>query len=102
MLNRQVLKKKSVRILFWTLGSIAVLLLGVQIFVSSYLPSLIRNRITFLVVNGSDSLYQCSVGEISVSLIGGVVKVDDIDISIDSSRYQLLDEQNKLPDVTFE
>lgn len=102
MLNKRIFKKKSVRILFWSIGIAVLLLVGVQIFVSAYLPKLIRERITFLVVNGSDSLYRCSVGDVSVSLVGGIITVNDIDVSIDSSRYKLLDKQNKLPDVTFE
>jgi hypothetical protein len=102
MLNKQFFKRKSVRILLGTLAITVILLVGVQIFVSTYLPKLIRNRITYLVVNGSDGLYQCSIGDISVSLLGGIVKVDNVQITIDSSRYKLLDEQNKVPDVTFE
>jgi len=99
---KSIFKNRKFGILIWTFGVVALILLGAQIFVSAYLPNLIRNRITFLVVNGSDSLYRCSMGDISVSLIGGKVSVKDINISIDSTKYKKLEEKGKLPDVSFE
>jgi hypothetical protein len=81
--------------------AVAVLLLAFQQFLYMYVPKIIRSQITHLVVGGSDSLYTCSIGDISVDLFSGNVKIEDLNISIDSTRYEKLKQEKKLPGVTF-
>ena len=101
-MKKPILKRKGIKIAFWTTGVILFLLLAVQIFTSIYLPGIIKKRVVFLVENGSDGLYKCSVGGVSVNVLGGTVSIKDVEVKIDSVKYNHIVELGSLPDATFE
>src|SRR5688500_17476085 len=80
---------------------IALGLFGFQQFLQFYIPKIIRKQINHLVVDGSDSLYTCSIKKISVNLLTGSVKIKGLNISIDSVRYLQREKQNKVPNLMF-
>jgi hypothetical protein len=94
--------KKRIKIFLWTAIPLIVLMLSGLFFLSRYLPNLLRNKINHIVVNGSDSLYKCSIGRISVNLLRGKVSIEDLHITVDSVKYQEQKLAGKLPNLTFE
>lgn len=98
---KKELQKGWIRILGLILLGMAILLFIFQQFLNMYVPKVIRSQINHLVVDGSDSLYTCSIGRISVNLFQGRVNVEGLDISIDSTRYKKLEKEKKLPNLIF-
>src|SRR5688500_4286648 len=101
MKGKLFLKRRAVRITLWVVGAAMILFIATQIFVSQYLPGMIRKRIVYLVENGSDGLYKCSLGEVSLSVVGGTVKIKDLQIAVDSAKFKQLELNGRLPGATF-
>jgi hypothetical protein len=82
---------------------VLILLAGIafQVFITRYLPPMVKDRLADIIVKGSDSLYRFEVGKFDVSFWGGSVRVSGLRITIDSNRYKILSEQKKLPPLTF-
>jgi hypothetical protein len=82
---------------------ILILLTGIafQIFITRYLPPIVKQRLSDIIVKGSDSLYRFEVGKFDVSFWGGSVRVSGLHITIDSTRYKIMADQKKLPPLTF-
>lgn len=94
--------KKIILASIWTcVGLISILIIGMLI-IGKYVPILLKNKISQLVVEGSDSLYKCSVGKVSVNFWLSKVTVEDIYISVDSTKYWQLQKKDSLPNITFE
>jgi hypothetical protein len=94
--------KKIMRIFLWTGTSLLFLLLSGLFFLSRYVPNVLRDKINHIVVNGSDSLYKCSMGKISVNFFQGKVSIEDLHITVDSVKYHQQKLAGKLPNLTFE
>lgn len=98
------IKKKPVWKIF--LGGLLVLaiLAGIafHIFVTRYLPGMVRERLSDVIVKGSDSLYKFEVGKFDLSFWGGTISFSDLKIITDSVRYKKLSDAKKLPPLTFE
>ncbi len=73
-----------------------------QIFITRYLPSLVKERLSDIIVRGSDSLYKFEVGKFDLGFWGGTIGITDLRITIDSTRYKKMNEEKKLPPLTFE
>jgi hypothetical protein len=101
MKGRLFLKRKAVRITGLVVGISIVFFVAFRIFVAQYLPGMIRKRIIYLVENGSDGLYKCTVGDVYVGVAGGTVQIKNLEINVDSARFKQLELRNKLPDITF-
>ncbi len=92
---------------FWKKVSISFLILlllaGIvfQVFISRYLPPLVKQRLNEVIVTGSDSLYNFEVGKFIVNFWGGTVRFTDLHITIDSARYKKINDEKKLPSLTF-
>ncbi len=94
--------RKFIRVGAWTgLGLVVLLVTGIFC-LNRYVPNLIRNKIHHMVVNGSDSLYSCSIDKISVNLWLGKVSVEGVNISVDSVKYREQKLSGRLPNITFE
>lgn len=97
--------RKKHRVLKWILISLFILIVlagvGFQIFITRYLPPMVKDRLTDVIVKGSDSLYRFDMGKFKVSFWGGSVHISDLRISIDSARYERLKQENNLPPITF-
>jgi hypothetical protein len=93
--------KKGYKISGVVILGLIVGLLVFQQFLRFYVPKIIRSQINRMVVDGSDSLYLCSIGKISVNLFTGSVKITDLNITIDSTRFEQRKMQHKLPGLVF-
>ncbi|RYZ00254.1 MAG: hypothetical protein EOO11_02185 [Chitinophagaceae bacterium] len=83
--------------------AIVLLLLGALWYAGEYyVGPVLRDRLEVLVVRGSDSLYRYRLGKLDASLFGGSVDIDELHISVDSSRYRQLEAARQLPALTFE
>lgn len=96
--KRSVLKKILIGI------AILILLAAVafQVFITRYLPSMVRERLADVIVKGSDSLYRFEVGKFDVSFWGGSVQFSDLRITIDTARYKKMEVEKRLPPLTFQ
>src|SRR5579875_311528 len=70
--------------------------------VNKYLEPVLRDRLHTLIITGSDSLYQYSLGSLKASFFGGNVEVDNLHIWVDSNRYQTMLRNNALPTLTMQ
>lgn len=95
-------KKRLKKIIFISGGIIALILATLLIVVNAYLEPLLRSRLHTLIVEGSDSLYTYKLGKLNANLFGGKVEVVNFEISIDSTRYKLLENKNALPALTMQ
>ena len=93
---------KFLRIGIWSTGVLVILLIATHIFLNTYVPSIIRNKINHLVIDGSDSLYKCSIGKISINIWAGNASIENINITIDSVKYKQQKKSGKLPNITYE
>jgi hypothetical protein len=73
-------------------------LVAVNVFVE---PSL-RKKLHTLIIQGSDSLYTYSLGQLNANFFGGNIEVDNLQIQIDSNHYKKLELQQDLPSLTME
>ncbi len=78
-----------------------LLVVGFRIFMARYLPPLIRQRLSALIVEGSKGLYRYELGKIDPSFWGTSLRFTDLNIYIDSLKYKELQENQKLPPLTF-
>lgn len=79
--------------------SLLVLLL---IFVNRFIEPVLKNRLHTLIVQGSDSLYIYTLGELNANFFGGNVEVENLQIKVDSNRYHYLRNRNALPSLTMQ
>jgi hypothetical protein len=80
------------------LGLFTVLL----IFVNRFIEPILKDRIHTLIIQGSDSLYTYTLGRLNANFYGGNVEVENLQIKIDSSRYEFLRKRNALPSLTMQ
>jgi hypothetical protein len=91
--------KKGLTIFAVVLGTVIVMLV---IFVNRFVEPILRDRLRTLIVQGSDSLYQYSLGSLEANFFGGSVEVENLHIRIDSARYEVLRRRNALPSLTMQ
>lgn len=98
---RRVLKRyrKVLTIAGTILLSLFILLL---FFVNRFIEPILKDRIHTLIIQGSDSLYTYTLGKLNANFYGGNVEVENLQISIDSNRYQYLRARNALPSLTMQ
>jgi hypothetical protein len=86
-----------------TAGSIlAGLFILLLFFVNSFIEPLLKDRLHTLIIQGSDSLYTYTLGKLRANFYGGNVEVENLQIRIDSNRYEYLRKQNALPSLTMQ
>jgi hypothetical protein len=73
-------------------------LVAVNIFVE---PTL-RKKLHTLIIQGSDSLYTYSLGNLNANFFGGNIEVENLQIQIDSNHYKMLEAKQDLPPLTME
>lgn len=96
-------KKPRVKKWVFYVGAFLLLLLGVfALFVNRYLEPALRSRLHTLIVQGSDSLYTYTLGNLNANFFGGNVAVHNLQIRIDSNRYRQLAAVHALPSLTME
>jgi hypothetical protein len=80
------------------LGLFVVLLF----FVNRFLEPILKDRLHTLIIQGSDSLYTYTLGKLNANFYGGNVEVENLQIKVDSSRYEYLRKRNALPSLTLQ
>ncbi len=73
-----------------------------QIFIHRYLNPIVRERLEAIIVKGSDSLYTFDVGALDVSFWRRSLHFSGMHIRIDSNRYRILEQEDRLPPMTFD
>ncbi len=89
------------RVMLWTAGTLTVLFLGLILFVNRMMEPLLRDRLHTLIIQGSDSLYVYTLGDLKANFYGGDVEIVDLNIRVDSARYEYLRSRNALPPLTM-
>jgi hypothetical protein len=87
------------------LGAAAVLVFVVivlLIFVNRFVEPILKDRLNTLIVQGSDSLYTYTLGGLKANIFGGNVEVENLQIRVDSNRYEYLRKRNALPSLTMQ
>ena len=97
-------KKKAIgkKILIGILIFLLISAAAFQIFITRYLPSLAKKRLSEIIVNGSDSLYKFEMGKFDLSFWGSSAHFTNLHITIDSTVYKRMSEAKKLPPLTLE
>ena len=72
------------------------------IFVDRFVEPLLRDRLHTLIIQGSDSLYSYKLERLNAHFIGGYVEVKNLQITVDSNRYQFLKDRDRLPALTMD
>jgi hypothetical protein len=63
---------------------------------------ILKERLHVLIIQGSDSLYQYKLGNLTANFFGGNVEVENLQLRVDSNRYFKLLNENSLPSLTMQ
>jgi hypothetical protein len=80
------------------IGAFIILL----IFVNRFIEPVLKDRLHTLIIQGSDSLYTYTLQKLKANFYGGNVEVQNLQINVDSSRYEYLRAKNALPSLTMQ
>jgi hypothetical protein len=84
-------------------GSVlAGLFIVLLIFVNRFIEPILKDRIHTLIIQGSDSLYTYTLGKLRANFYGGNVEVENLQVKVDSNRYEYLRKRNALPSLTMQ
>ena len=97
--RRQSVYKRLLKIAlsFFLIFFIVVYLLADYIVVP-----ILKDRLHTLIIQGSDSLYTYRLGKLKAHLFGGTVEVENLQVEVDSVRYEQMRENNALPSLTMQ
>lgn len=90
------------RILIIAGSILAGLFIILLISVNRIIEPVLKDRLHTLIIQGSDSLYTYTLGKLKANFYGGNVEVENLQITVDSSRYEYLDKRNALPSLTMQ
>lgn len=90
------------KVIMLTGSGLVLLIVIFLVFVNSFLKPILRDRLHTLIVQGSDSLYTYTLGDIRPNFIGSTIVVENLQLRLDSNRYRQLLAKNALPALTFE
>ncbi|MBA2747080.1 MAG: hypothetical protein H0U44_12705 [Flavisolibacter sp.] len=97
----QRLSRSFKKFLVISLVIVLICLTALAVFSYFYLEPILRKKIHTLIIDGSDSLYQYKLGKLQADFLGGDVEVENLEVYVDSNRYQLLKAQQTLPNMTL-
>lgn len=72
------------------------------IVVDRFIEPVLKDRLHTLIIQGSDSLYTYTLGKLKANFYGGNVEVENLQIKVDSNRYEFLRAKNALPSLTMQ
>lgn len=81
---------------------VAIILAILLVVVNRFVEPMLRDRLHTLIIQGSDSLYTYELGDLNANFFGGNVEVENLQIRIDSTRYNQLKRSNDLPALTMQ
>lgn len=95
-------RKRLKRAIFILAGALLAFLALVVLLANFYVEPSLRKKLHTLIVDGSDSLYTYTLGDLHVNFFGGNIGVHDLNIKVDSSRYAALKAAGDLPSLVME
>src|SRR5215203_6462416 len=85
------------------IGSFLILVAVILfVFVNFLLEPVLAKKLDALIVQGSDSLYTYRLGKLNAGFFGGNIRVENLEIKVDSNRYRALKKEHALPALTIE
>jgi hypothetical protein len=100
MMKRIFHRYRKLLIIAGAILSVAFILL--LVFVNRFIEPILKDRLHTLIIQGSDSLYTYTLDNLNTNFFGGNVEVENLQINIDSSRYEYLRARNALPSLTMQ
>ena len=76
--------------------------IGFQVYVHTYLRTMVRARLEDIIIKGSDSLYRLEAKDFDVSFWGRSIHFSSLRIKVDSTRFRALKQQKRLPALTID
>lgn len=95
-------KRKLRRLIFILSGVLLLFIAAVVLLANVFVEPVLRKRLHTLIIDGSDSLYTYTLGDLHVNFFGGNVGVHELQISVDSSRFNRLKSSGLLPTLVVE
>jgi hypothetical protein len=90
------------RVIYILVGALLAFLVAVVFLANFYVEPALRKRLQTLIVEGSDSLYIYTLGDLDVNFFGGNVGVHALKIKVDSNRYNQLQRMGELPSLVMQ
>ena len=90
------------RFLTLAVGILLAGVLGIIFLANIFLEPALRKKLHTLIIQGSDSLYTYKLGKLKASFLGGDVEIENLQIHIDSGRYEVLRQRKALPSLTMQ
>lgn len=95
--------KRKLRRLIFILSCVLLLFIAAVVLLANvFVEPVLRKRLHTLIIDGSDSLYTYTLGDLHVNFFGGNVGVHELQISVDSSRFNRLKSSGLLPTLVVE
>lgn len=95
-------RKRIRRILLVLSGALLAFLATVALLANVFVEPVLRKKLHTLIVEGADSLYTYSLGDLHVNFFGGDVGVHNLHIAVDSNRYFQLKNAGALPALVMQ
>lgn len=85
------------------LSGVLLLFIAVVAFLANfYVEPVLRKRLHTLIVEGSDSLYTYTLGNLHVNFLGGNVGVHDLHIAVDSNKFNRIRRTSEMPSLVMQ
>lgn len=63
---------------------------------------MLKDRLRVLIVQGSDSLYTYSLGDLKANFFGGALELENLNIDVNRAKYNQLEAAGALPSLTMQ
>jgi hypothetical protein len=98
-----VAKRKRWKRWIAILSGVLLFFIAAIVFLANfYVEPVLRKRLQTLIVEGSDSLYTYTLGDLHVNFFGGDVGVHDLHVAVDSNKYNRLKAAQEMPPMVLE
>ena len=94
--------KRYRRLIIYGFAFLLLLFIALPIIAERLVEPILKKRLHTLIVQGSDSLYTYTLGDLDASFFGGNVEVENLQINVDSNKYKQLAGENDLPSLTMQ
>ena len=90
------------RLLLIAISFFLVFFILVYLLADYIVVPILKDRLHTLIIQGSDSLYTYRLGKLKAHFFGGTVEVENLQVEVDSIRYEQMRENNALPSLTMQ
>lgn len=96
-------KRRKLRRLVYILSGVLLLFIAtVALLANTLVEPVLRKRLHTLIIDGSDSLYTYTLGDLHVNFFGGDIGVYNLRMTVDSSRFARLQKTGGLPSLIMQ